>query len=223
MRIRWYGQSAFLLTGEDGAAVLIDPFGDLTGGFGGQVRWEYPPVADVEADLLLVTHEHRDHSHADAAVGEPQTIRSTAGRFDTRFGPVVAVASEHDDSAGTERGPNTIFSFPFDGYGIAHFGDFGQSALRPEQRAAIGDVDVVFFPVGGGVTTGAADAARIIGELDPKLVVPMHYRTPLVDFLDPPDAFLEALGWEVERADTSEVEVGTLDGRRVVLLSAPSA
>ena len=90
---------------------------------------------------------------------------------------VVAVASEHDDVAGTKRGPNTIFRFTLDGLRVCHFGDFGQSALRPEQQQAIGEVDVLFLPVGGGPTVGGESAAAIVRALRPRLVVPMHYRT----------------------------------------------
>jgi L-ascorbate metabolism protein UlaG (beta-lactamase superfamily) len=223
MKIRWYGQSAFLLSGANDSAVLIDPFGDLGALTGGRVRWEYPPVENVEADLLLITHEHGDHNCAEAVVSEPQVIRSTAGRFDTAFGSVVAIASEHDDAAGTQRGPNTIFSFPFDGFAICHFGDFGQAALRPEQREAIGEVDVLLLPVGDGPTVGGARAAQIVRELEPKLVVPHHYRTPLIDFLDPPDAFLEALSdWPVERLETSEFEFESLGEPRIVLPAPPA-
>ena len=117
-------------------------------------------------------------------------MRSTAGRFETPVGEVVAIASEHDAEAGTSRGPNTIFVFTLDGVRVCHFGDFGQSALRPEQREAIGAVDLLIVPVGGGPTIGAAAAAEITRALDPRWVVPMHYRTAAIDFLEPADAFL---------------------------------
>src|SRR5262245_14587976 len=157
MRIHWYGQSAFLLDG--GQRVLIDPFGPL--GERATARglvFDYPPIAPVEVDLLLITHEHADHSADDVARGEPVTIRSTAGTFDSPVGDVVAIASEHDGAAGTERGPNTIFRFELDGLRVCHFGDFGQPALRPEQEGAIGGIDLLFIPVGGGPTTGGGAA-----------------------------------------------------------------
>ena len=102
----------------------------------------------------------------------------------------MAIASEHDAEAGTRRGPNTIFVFTLDGVRACHFGDFGQAGLRPEQRDAIGPVDLLFLPVGGGPTIGAAAAAEITRALDPRWVVPMHYRTPAIDFLEPADAFV---------------------------------
>jgi L-ascorbate metabolism protein UlaG (beta-lactamase superfamily) len=197
MRIRWYGQSAFRLE-EGGTTVFVDPFGDMSAAAARGLHFDYPAIEGVRADLLLVTHEHGDHNGVEAIEGEPRTIRSTAGTFDD----VVAIASEHDDAAGTRRGPNTIFRFELGGAAICHFGDFGQAALRPEQRAAIGDVDILFVPVGGGPTIGGERSAQLVRELAPRLVVPMHYRTERLNFLDPPDAFLDALGWDVTRVGT---------------------
>jgi L-ascorbate metabolism protein UlaG (beta-lactamase superfamily) len=189
MKLRWYGQSAYTLTGVT-HTVAIDPFGDLGALMGGRRRFDYAPVPTHSADLLLVTHEHADHNAVEAITGAPQVLRSTAGRFESAVGEVVAINSEHDSEAGTRRGPNTIFVFTLDGVRVCHFGDFGQVALRPEQRAAIGDINLLFLPVGGGPTIGAAEAAQITTTLAPRWVVPMHYRTDAIDFLDPVDAFL---------------------------------
>ena len=92
------------------------------------------------------------------------------------MGEVVGIASEHDDVAGTKRGANTIFRFSLDGLSFAHLGDFGQPALRPEQRAALGAVDVLFMPVGGGPTIGGEAAAALVREVAPRLVIPMRLR-----------------------------------------------
>lgn len=225
MQIRWYGQSAVRLEGSQ--SVVIDPFGpmgELAASRG--LVFDYPPIEPAPADLLLVTHEHRDHNVVEAVAGEPLTIRSTAGTFDSPLGRVVAVASEHDDAAGTQRGPNTIFRFELDGLRICHFGDFGQRGLRPEQREALGEVDVLFLPVGAGPTIGGAEAAAVARELAPRLVVAMHYRTPAVNFLDPPDAFLDALGAEVRRletnAATAEELLGTPEQPLVALFAVPA-
>jgi L-ascorbate metabolism protein UlaG (beta-lactamase superfamily) len=202
MRIRWHGQSAFLIDGDQ--SVFIDPFAEMGGLTERGLQFDYPAITGVEADLLLVTHEHADHNGVEAIGGSPHVIRSTAGTFESPLGEIVAIASEHDDVAGTQRGPNTIFCFAFDGLRVCHFGDFGQAALRPEQRRAIGEVDVLFLPVGDGPTVGGERAAAIVRELQPRLVVPMHYRTDALNFLDPPDAFLEALGARAEHLTDSE-------------------
>jgi L-ascorbate metabolism protein UlaG (beta-lactamase superfamily) len=223
MRIRWYGQSAFLLTGEQ-HRVFIDPFGDVGGTSPLANKWNYPLIEDVEADLLLVTHDHLDHNAVEVIGGEPLVLAG-AGTHESPLGDVVGIASEHDTVAGTQRGPNTIFRFALDGTTFSHLGDFGQPALRPEQREALGDVDVLLLPVGGGPTIAPDSAAALVREVRPALVVPMHYRTPAIGFLDPPDAFLDALGVSVERLETSETEVEPLLGSReepsVALLAAP--
>jgi L-ascorbate metabolism protein UlaG (beta-lactamase superfamily) len=223
MRIRWYGQSAFLIAGEK--TVFIDPFGDMEGLAARGMQFDYPPIEGAEADLVLVTHEHFDHNAVEVVGGSPEILRSTAGTLESPVGEVIAVASEHDDVAGTKRGPNTIFCFSLDGLRLCHFGDFGQAGLRPEQERAIGDVDVLFLPVGAGPTVGGEPAAAIVRTLSPRLVVPMHFRTDAVDFLDPPDEFLEALGARLERLGGSEFEteglLGTAGDPTVALLAPP--
>jgi L-ascorbate metabolism protein UlaG (beta-lactamase superfamily) len=221
MRIRWYGQSAFLLTGEQ-HRVFIDPF-DVPSDSPLAGRWQYPPIEGAEAELLLVTHDHLDHNGVGVVGGHPALI-DRAGTHESPIGEVVGIAGEHDAVAGTQRGANTIFRFSLDGTTLAHFGDFGQPALRPEQREALGDVDVVLLPIGGGPTIAPDAAASLVRQLGPRLVVPMHYRTAGIAFLDPPDAFLDALGARVERLETSEAEVEPLLGSRgepVVALLAP--
>lgn len=179
MRIECYGQSAFRLT--DGAAtVFIDPFADMTPLRGRGRRWDYPPIGDVRADLLLVTHEHLDHNGVEAVGGDPTTLRTTAGRLDSPVGEVVAVASEHDEAAGTERGPNTLFAFML-----------------------------------GAIT--------IAGELGARIIVPMHYRTARIDFLEPVDEFLAGAA-RAERLTSPAFELETLptgDGPLVVVPAAP--
>jgi L-ascorbate metabolism protein UlaG (beta-lactamase superfamily) len=211
MQVEWYGQSAFLLTAAD-KTVAIDPFADMSEMASKHgMQFDYPPIEGVEADLLLVTHEHMDHNGVDAIGGDPAILRSTAGKLESPIGEITAIASEHDEAAGTERGPNTIFVFELDGLRVAHFGDFGQRELREEQAAAIGPVDLLIVPVGGGPTAGAEQAAAIVERLSPRWVVPMHYRTPRIGFLETADAFLE-LSAHVERLpgavfDTAQLPV----------------
>ena len=218
--VRWYGQSAFLVEGEQ--SVFIDPFGDMGAMAARGLEFRYPLIDDVRADLLLVTHEHFDHNGVEAVGGDPIVIRS-AGTHESPVGEVVAIASEHDDVAGTARGSNVIMCFSVGGVRFCHLGDLGQAALRPEQVEAIGSVDVLFLPAGGGPTIGGESAADVVRALQPRLVVPMHFRTEAVNFLDPPDAFLEALGAPVVRRETNElvVEDALASGDQVALLSPP--
>ena len=222
MRVEWHGQSAFTLEGDDGK-VFIDPFGDMspmTGG--GDITFDYPPIEAEGVDLLLVTHEHLDHNGVEAVAGDPATLRAAAGPHESPIGDVVGVSSEHDQSAGTERGHNTIFVFTLDGVRVAHFGDFGQAALRPEQREAIGEVDMLLVPVGGGFTIGAEQAARIVEELSPRWVVPMHYRTERVSFLEPADDVLDRKG-RVEWLDEPSFDTADLPAADEPLTVVPAA
>jgi L-ascorbate metabolism protein UlaG (beta-lactamase superfamily) len=221
MRIRWFGQSAFLLTGAE-QSVLIDPFGAVSEAAAARgIRFAYPPIAGVRADLVLVTHEHFDHNAAHVVDGDPPVVR-LAGTHETPLGTVIGVASEHDPEAGVRRGPNACYRFTLDGIDVCHMGDFGQRALRPEQAAALRGVDVLFVPVGGGPTLDGDAAAAVVAELEPRVVVPMHYGTPAADFLGPVGPFLGAVGRSIDRVDASETEIGRDGAARVLVLAPPS-
>jgi L-ascorbate metabolism protein UlaG (beta-lactamase superfamily) len=222
MRVEWHGQSAFTLTGPE-AKVFIDPFGEMSSVAERGMRFDYPPIESNGVDLLLVTHEHRDHNAVEAIGGEPAVLRSTAGKLESPIGEVLAVASEHDESAGTERGPNTIFVFELDGLRVAHFGDFGQRELREEQAAAIGAVDLLLLPVGGGPTIGAAQAGAIVSRLDARWVVPMHYRTARADFLPENEEELVAQMPQTARLETSTFETADLPAEVGPIAVVPAA
>src|SRR5262249_37352514 len=145
-----------------------------------------------------------------------------AGRFESPIGEVIAIASEHDDVAGTQRGPNTIFVFELDVLRVCHFGDFGQSLMRDEQAAAIGPVDLLFLPGGAGPTIGPDQAAAIVERIGPRWVVPMHYRTPRVNFLEPADPFLERVG-RVHAVDETGFDTSELPPADGVLAVVPAA
>jgi L-ascorbate metabolism protein UlaG (beta-lactamase superfamily) len=208
MRVEWFGQAAFSLA-ADSTTVFIDPFAEMSGLEDRGISWEYPAIEADGVDLLLVTHEHLDHNGVGAINGDPYTLRATAGTHESPFGEVVGIASEHDRSSGIERGSNTIFAFELEGLRIVHFGDFGQGWLRPEQMAAIGRPDLLFVPVGGGPTIDGRTAAELACRLDATWVVPMHYRTARIDFLETEEDFLAAMP-DVERLDSPSFETADL-------------
>jgi L-ascorbate metabolism protein UlaG (beta-lactamase superfamily) len=187
IRIEWFGQSAFAI--EDGQnRVFIDPFWT---GEAIPMRFDYSPIEDQKADVLLITHEHPDHNNAEAVSGDPTVVRSQVGTFESPVGEIVAVSSEHDAAAGTQAGHNVIFRFEMDGARIAHLGDLGQSELRPSQVEAIGDIDLLFVPVGGGYTIDADLAMDAVRALSPARVVGMHYKTAAIDLPLGIDAFAQ--------------------------------
>ena len=221
MRVEWHGQSAFTLTGTD-QTVFVDPFGDMAAARERGLAWDYPEIAAEGVDRRLGTHDPGDHTAGERSSGEPATLRSTAGAHESPVGEVIGVASEHDAAAGTERGPNTIFVFDLDGVRVAHFGDFGQAALRPEQRAALEGIDLLLVPVGGGFTIGGATAAEIARDLGAPWVVPMHYRTPRIGFLETEEAFVAAMG-DAQRFDSPSFETGDLTRGAEPLVVIPAA
>jgi L-ascorbate metabolism protein UlaG (beta-lactamase superfamily) len=221
MQVEWYGQSAFRLSTAD-VTVAIDPFGDISGLTSRGIEFNYPVIGGLTAQLLLVTHEHADHNGVELVGGDPLILRSTAGRLPSPIGEVTAVASEHDEAAGTERGPNTVFVFELEDLRVCHFGDFGQRALRDEQAQAIGRLDLLLVPVGGGPTIGARQAAEIVDRLAPQWVVPMHYRTPRIGFLETAEPFLELLS-HVERLPASTFDTHELRVEDAPLAVVPAA
>jgi len=222
MRIEWFGQSAFSLRGQDGTTVAIDPFGDMSTLSNSRgIQWDYPPVS-AEAQLVLVTHEHGDHNAVEVIGGDPAVLRSTPGTHDSPLGRVLGIASEHDDAAGTQRGPNTIFVFELDGLRVAHMGDFGQSGLRGEQAALLGGLDLLFLPVGGGPTVGAEQARLIVDRLNPRWAVPMHYRTHRIGFLETAEEFLDATP-AVKHIEGSSFQTGELPRTERPLVVVPEA
>lgn len=154
VKIIWHGHSCFELK-SDAATVVIDPYDHVTG---------YDDL-DLEADLLLCSHEHGDHNARDKV--------KLSGR-----NPEVAVEiidCFHDDEGGKKRGKNKIHIVTLGGKRIAHMGDLGH--LPDEhQIESLKDLDLVFIPVGGYYTIDADMAAGIIRQIKPKLTVPMHYR-----------------------------------------------
>lgn len=184
MRLTWYGHSAFLLEAGDGTRIVIDPY--RSGCFDNELR--YGPVGDV-ADAVVATHTHEDHGAVDTVPGHPVTAVHPQS---LNVGPfaVTGIPSFHDAEDGRRRGDNTIIVVDVEGLRLAHLGDLGH-ALGEVTQAALGKVDVLLVPVGGTYTIDAAGAAKVVEQLKPKIVIPMHYKTEVIDLpLAPVDGFL---------------------------------
>jgi L-ascorbate metabolism protein UlaG (beta-lactamase superfamily) len=207
VRTKWFGQSAFAL--EDGESrVFIDPYRT---GEAIPMRFDYEPIEAQSADVLLITHEHPDHNNVEAISGDPTLVRSQVGRFESPVGEIVAISGEHDPVAGTELGHNVIFSFEFGGLRVVHLGDLGQPELRPSQVEAIGDVDLLFIPVGGGITIESDRAIEIVKQLSPQLVIGMHYQTAAIDLPAGIESFAERFD-DVLRVEETTIELPDKSG-----------
>lgn len=172
MNIKWLGHAAFLITSQAGTRIITDPY---TPGGG----LSYGPIKET-ADIVTVSHGHGDHNNARALPGSPQVIRDTASKRIKDI-EVRGVAVFHDEAKGQQRGNNIAFCFNVDGMRVCHLGDLGHP-LTPEQVAAIGAVDILLIPVGGYFTIDAATATETCSALQPKVVIPMHFKTPKCTF-----------------------------------------
>ena len=210
MKIRWLAHACFLLESQGQNKVVTDPFD-------GSVGYKIPKV---EADIVTVSHDHYDHNYVEAVQGDPIIIK-TPGEHSYLDIKIKGVPTFHDEIKGTKRGPNIVYVFEMDGLRICHLGDLGH-LLSKAQVEEIGKVDVLLIPVGGTFTLDAEGAVEVVKQLSPRLVIPMHFKTPEVSLpIDPVDNFLEKMGMG-ERVDSNTIEVTTDnlgDTMRVLVLN----
>lgn len=165
MKIKWLGHSCFLITSENGTKVLTDPYNKLVG-------YKLP---EIEADIISTSHNHNDHNNINAVQGSYVHINDPGG-FSKNGIEIKGVETFHDKVSGAKRGKNTIFKFIIDEVNVCHCGDIGH-ILESNQIEGIGKVDILFLPVGGLFTIDAYDAVKVMKQLNPTVVIPMHYRT----------------------------------------------
>jgi len=186
MIITWYGQACFRIQSGDKALVL-DPFEKSVG--------LAPP--NIQADVLFITHEHSDHNNIKAIKGDYFLINSP-GEYEVKGIKAKGIMSYHDEEKGAKRGLNTLYLIEVEGIHILHCGDLGQDFLDDKQLEEIGSVDILMIPVGGFFTINAKQAVGIINQIEPKIVIPMHYKIPKLSILelDGVDKFLKEFGNE---------------------------
>jgi len=181
--IKWLGHASFLLRSDGGVTLVMDPYDDTIG----------YPLPYPTADIVTTSHDHRDHGYVAGVRGNPQVIR-TPGEHRLKGIRILGIPTHHDERGGKQRGPNVIYVVDMDGVTICHLGDLGHP-LKKEQVGQIGAVDVLMVPVGGVYTIDARQAAELVRQVGPRLVLPMHYQTPALSFpLAPVDDFFRALG-----------------------------
>ena len=200
MKLEYLGHSSFLITRDDGTKILTDPY--KSGSFDGAVG--YGPIK-CAADIVTVSHDHSDHNYVADVEGNPLVIKED-GSFEPKGIPIVGIVTDHDDKDGTERGKNIVFRFCVDGINFVHLGDLGR-ALSADEIAKIGDVDVLLIPVGGYFTIDATTADIVTKQLNPKVVIPMHYKTDKVGFpIATVDEFLDIRD-RVKKMPTSTIDI----------------
>ena len=183
MIITWYGHSCFKIV-TNGQTIVIDPFSKNLG-----LR---PPHG--QADIVLVTHEHHDHNNIGTIGGSPFVVRGP-GEYEVKGVSILGIESFHDSKQGAERGLNTIYLIESEDIKLCHLGDFGQDELSDDQSEKINEPDILFIPVGGKYTIGATRAASLVNQLEPSIVIPMHYKMAGSNLdAEPIDRFLKETG-----------------------------
>ena len=219
MEIKFLGHSSFEVRGKE-VTIVTDPFDPKKVGF------KFPKI---EADIVTVSHEHGDHNYIKGVgglpagrQGEPFLI-SGPGEYEVQGVRVFGIPAFHDDKKGAERGKVTLYLIELDGLSIVHLSDLGHK-LEHDQVEELNQVDILMVPVGGIYTINAETAAEVVAQLEPKIVVPMHYQVPeltgLPKKLDPVEKFLEQMGEEnVRREKKLKVSKSSLpDDTEVVVL-----
>ena len=188
MHIVWKGQSCFQITASpqkgEQVSIVIDPFDESAG----------LKVPSLPADILLITHDHFDHNNKKAVANNPFIIDGP-GEYERKGVFIEGIPAFHDDKEGKERGLDTIYTIEAEEMRICHLGDFGQKELTPEQLEKIGDIDILMIPVGGVFTIDAKEASKVIAQIEPRIVIPMHYSVPKLKIkLDGIEPFLKEMG-----------------------------
>jgi len=216
MYLTWLGHSSFKLqdkVGSDGVVVITDPFDPAFVGL---------KMPSLEADVVTISHDHKDHNYLKAIRKEPFVI-SAAGEYETKGVFIEGVDSFHDNKQGAERGGNLIYRIEMDDIAVTHLGDLA-TTLDTKQLERLEGTDILLVPVGGHFTLDAKLAVEVIKQIEPRIVVPMHYKVDGLKFeLDSLDKFIKELGLKPtneEKLKISKRELPTEDMELVILSMA---
>lgn len=209
MEITYLGHSSFKLIGKD-ISIICDPFDSA------KVGLNFPRV---EADVVTISHDHFDHNAKEAVRGSFVCF-DTPGEYEIKGAEIIGIDSFHDESQGAERGHNTIFVYEIDGIHICHLGDLGCS-LSSEQIEKMDGVDILMVPVGGKLTIDAKQAAKVISDIEPKIVIPMHFKVGKMTELDPLEKFISEIGKAPKNLDRLKIQKKELpENLEVIILKS---
>ncbi|MBX0327832.1 MBL fold metallo-hydrolase [Oscillochloris sp. ZM17-4] len=216
--VQYLGHSCFRLRGRDGT-VLCDPYSRSIG----------MDLGRPSAHIITVSHDHADHNFVAGVkpLREKMFVIDGPGEYEVSGVLITGVRTAHDANKGADRGFNTVFVIHLDDVVFCHLGDLGHE-LTQAQLEEIGNVDVLFVPVGGGETIGPAEANGVISQIEPKIVIPMHFASAQLSFeydLLPLEKFTHERGIkEIVPVDKLAVTTANLpaesEDTRVVILRA---
>ncbi|HRH32826.1 MAG TPA: MBL fold metallo-hydrolase [bacterium] len=214
MIISWLGHSTFKLQGKtqsDTVTVITDPFYPEKTGL---------KLPRLEADIVTISHGHDDHNNSEAVKGEPRIITG-AGEYEIRGVFIEGVPSWHDDKKGAERGGNIMYRFEIEDLSVTHLGDLG-TELDNKQLESLEGTDILLVPIGGVYTIDAQKAVAVINQIEPRIVIPMHYKIPGLTYeLDSLEKFLKAIAIKPREEEKLKITKRDLpqENMEVVVLS----
>lgn len=190
MEITYLGHSSFQIKGKD-VTIITDPFDPKMVGF------SFPQ--NITADIATISHDHGDHNYLAGIAGEPFIVNGP-GEYEVKGVRVFGIESDHDSKNGQERGKNTLYLLELEDLAIVHLGDLGRK-LNAAEVEELNHVDILMIPTGGTYTINPEQAAEVVTQLEPYIVIPMHYHPPEADSkllkeLAPVEKFLEQMGVE---------------------------
>ena len=187
---------------------MIDPFSK-------DIGLKPPRIKD---DLVITTHDHYDHHDLEGINPEAFLIEHP-GEYERKGVSVWGIQSFHDNAKGAERGLNTIYIIKAEDITLCHLGDLGQEELTDAQVEAIGDVDALMIPVGGKYTIDYKQAVHVVGQIEPKIIIPMHYKVSGLSVdLEGPEKFIKEVGLTPEKLDKLKLAKKTLPAEEVKLV-----
>ncbi|MFZ5391190.1 MAG: MBL fold metallo-hydrolase [Patescibacteria group bacterium] len=200
MVIQWLGQSCFKIQAKPGpgqeVTVIFDPFDPKKIGL---------KLPKLSGDIVAVTHDHLDHNYTEGVSGDYFLINGP-GEYEVKGAFLYGLPAWHDNKEGTERGQVTIYLLEVEGLTVVHLSDLGQDELTSQQMEHLEGADVLLLPVGGNYTIDAKQAAKIVGQIEPRIIVPMHYKLPgLKTDIDEVDKFVKEIGLKPETVDKLKI------------------
>ncbi len=217
MIITYYGLSCFKIQSGD-TVIAIDPFSKNSG--------LTPPR--FEAHMVLSSHGHENHANIDSlSEKENNSLFKITGPGEYEFKGITVrgIPSYHDAKKGKTNGKNTIYIVEWEDMRLAHMGDYGEEEFRSEVQEAIGTPDILFVPVGGGDTIDAEMAAKLINQIEPRMVIPMHYKiSELKAKLDGVEVFMKEMGEKAtpeDRLTIKKKDVPSAEQSKIVVLKTP--
>lgn len=202
MVIEHIAHSEFRILLECGITIVTDPYNDSCG----------YPIVPVNADYVLVSHQHHDHNAVENIGGHPAVIDSVSVHTLQTGVKVTAIQASHDKSEGAERGKTLLFLIEAEGLRVVHLGDIG-CILSEEQIKILQNADILMVPVGGYFTVDEKEAMIIADQCNAKVIIPMHYKTYYnKDWpISPVELFLKNCGTEYEAAPVLRVTAGDIE------------